>query len=418
MLQQGQFIADVAYLYGEGNNITALFGQQLPKVPQGYEYDFVNADALLNVLKAEGNIITTPSGMNYKLLVLDESTRQMTLPVLNRINDMVAAGAIVCGPKPETTPSLSDDQSEFTTLMNALWPEGKGEKTTGKGKVYSGYSVKEVLDLQSIVPDFSYSKQNEDAEVLYVHRKLDNSDLYWVNNRKDRAEEIEAAFRVEGKIPEIWHPETGLIKQTSYRIEGGVTFVPLHLEPSDAVFVVFRNKARQNSVTIEKSQEKVLTEIPAPWKVTFQEKRGAPADASFDALTPWNENTDPGIRYFSGTGTYAKVIDVPAEWLNENSSVWLDLGVVKNLAEVIVNGKSLGIVWKTPFRINVTDAIKEGVNSLEIKVTNLWVNRLIGDQQPDAKEKLTYTTQAFYQANSPLLPSGLVGPVRMIGRAE
>ncbi|MFZ2340767.1 MAG: glycosyl hydrolase [Bacteroidales bacterium] len=418
MLQQGKFIADVAYLYGEGNNITALFGQQLPKVPQGYEYDFVNADALLNVLKAEGSIITTPSGMNYKLLALDESTRQMTLPVLKKINEMVTAGAIVTGPKPETTPSLSDDQSEFTALVNALWPEGKGEKTTGMGKIYSGYTVKEVLDLQNIIPDFAYSKQNEDTEVLYVHRSLNKTDIYWVNNRKDRVEDIEAAFRIEGRIPEIWHPETGLIEEASYRIEGGVTLVTLHLEPADAVFVVFRNKAKQDSGTIEKPQEKLLAEIPAPWKVTFQEKRGAPAEASFEALSPWNENSDPGIKYFSGTGSYSKTINVPAEWLIENSEVWLDLGVVKNLAEVIVNGKSLGIVWKTPFRINVTGALKSGENNLEIKITNLWVNRLIGDQQPDVKEKLTYTTQAFYQAGSPLLPSGLMGPVKILGKTK
>jgi hypothetical protein len=148
MLQQGQFIADVAYLYGEGNNITALFGQQLPKVPQGYEYDFVNGDALVNVLKPEGSNITTPGGMKYKILALDESTKQMSLPVLMKINEMVQAGAIVTGLKPVTTPSLSDDQTEFSAILNALWPDGKGEKTSGKGKVYSGYSYRKYLDMQ------------------------------------------------------------------------------------------------------------------------------------------------------------------------------------------------------------------------------------------------------------------------------
>ena len=382
MLQQGQFIADVAYLYGEGNNITALFGQQLPNVPQGYEYDFVNADALVKVLKPEGSNITTPGGMKYKLLALDESTKQMSLPVLKKINELVQAGAIVTGPKPVTTPSLSDDQAEFSALLNALWPDGKGEKTSGKGKVYSGYSIQEVLDMQNIAPDFTYSKPHDDTEVLYVHRKVQNTDFYWVNNRKNRVEEIEASFRVAGMVPEIWHPETGVIEQASYRIENGVTKVQVRLEPADALFVVFRKKAKQDAVTIEKPQEQVLTEVPAPWKVTFQEKRGAPAEASFDSLTPWNENSDPGIKYFSGTASYSKTLTVPAEWLKENTELWLDLGAVKNLAEVVVNGKSLGIVWKTPFRINVTGALKAGENNLEIKVTNLWVNRLIGDQQP------------------------------------
>jgi beta-galactosidase/beta-glucuronidase len=182
--------------------------------------------------------------------------------------------------------------------------------------------------------------------------------------------------------------------------------------------VVFRNKAKHDAITIEKPQEQVLAEIPAPWKVTFQEKRGAPAEASFDALTPWNEYSEPGIKYFSGTATYSKTLTVPAEWLKENTALWLDLGAVKNLAEVMVNGKSMGITWKTPFRINVTGALKSGENKMEIKVTNLWVNRLIGDQQPGVSEKLTYTTQAFYQANSPLLPSGLLGPVQIISISD
>jgi len=418
MLQQGQFIADVACLYGEGNNITALFGQQLPEVPRGYEYDFVNADALVNILKAKNGNITSPSGMKYKILALDESTRQMSLPVLQKINDLVMAGAIVTGPKPVSTPSLSDDQAEFKAILSALWLEEKGEKTIGKGKVYSGYSIKEVLDMQNIIPDFTYSKPYDDTEVLYVHRKLHDIDFYWVNNRNNRVEDIEAVFRVDGKAPEIWHPETGSIEQASYTIDDGVTKVPLNLEPNDAIFVVFRNETDQMTRTIEKPVEQVMATLEGPWTVNFQEHRGTPAEVKMETLTPWNENKDKGIRYFSGTGTYTKTINAPAEWFVDGAQQWLDLGEVQNLAEVIVNGKSLGIAWKTPFRINVTGALKPGENNLEIKVTNLWVNRLIGDQQPDVIDKLTYTTMPFYQVNSPLLPSGLLGPVQIISRSE
>ncbi|NSW95206.1 MAG: glycoside hydrolase, partial [Bacteroidales bacterium] len=414
MLQQGQFIADVAYLYGEGNNITALFGQQLPKVPQGYEYDFVNADALVNVLKTEEGSITTPGGMKYKILALDESTRQMSLPVLRKISELVKAGAIVAGPRPESTPSLSDNQDEFIAILNELWPEGKGEKTTGQGKVYSGYTIQEVLDMQKIIPDFAYSKPHDDTEILYVHRKLRNSDIYWINNRRNRNEDIEATFRIAGMAPELWHPETGLIEPLSYRIENGVTKVPVRLTPNDAVFVVFRKKTGQNSVTVEKPAEEIIAEISGPWKVNFQVKRGAPTEVTFDELTPWNENSNTGIKYFSGTATYSRTISVPEEWLQRKSEIWIDLGDVKYLAEVMINGNSLGITWKTPFRINLTGALKAGENLLEIKVTNLWVNRLIGDQQPDITEKLTYTTMAFYRADSPLMPSGLLGPVKIV----
>ncbi len=122
---------------------------------------------------------------------------------------------------------------------------------------------------------------------------------------------------------------------------------------------------------------------------------------------------DPGVKYFSGTGNYTNTINAPADWFKEGTQLWIDLGSVKNLAEVIINGKSLGIVWKTPFRLNMTEALKQGENTLEIKVTDLWVNRLIGDQQPGISKKITYTTMPFYRADSPLLPSGLLGPVKI-----
>jgi len=292
-----------------------------------------------------------------------------------------------------------------------LWPNGKGENTVGNGKVFSGFTLSEVMSSLKISPDFTYSQLQENIKLLYVHRKLGDIDIYWVNNRQDRVVNADADFRVDGRMAEIWHPETGNIASSSYSIKDGITRVPLHLEPNDAVFVVFRNKAVQESVSLNKPVEKQLAIISGPWTVSFQAERGAPANTVLESLIPWNENTDPGIKYFSGAGTYSKTIQVPAEWLNQGSQLWLELGVVKNLAEVIVNGKSLGILWKSPFRVNVTGALAAGDNKLEIKVINLWVNRLIGDVQPEVKQKITYTTMPFYRAASPLLPSGLMGPV-------
>ncbi|NSW95344.1 MAG: glycoside hydrolase, partial [Bacteroidales bacterium] len=293
-----------------------------------------------------------------------------------------------------------------------------GENIIGKGKVFAGMTAGEALQALNIAPDFSYSKPRENTRLLFVHRKAENADFYWVNNRNDRVEDLEATFRIKGKQAEIWHPETGKIEQASYTISNGTTKVPMHLEANDAVFVVFRNKAGKSSRIIPAPKETKLAEVAGPWLVKFQERRGAPAEATFETLTPWNENSDAGIKYFSGTAAYSKTISIPEDWLKNNSELWLDMGTVKNLAEVIVNGKSLGVVWKTPFRVNIIDAVKPGENNLEIRVTNLWVNRLIGDQQPGVKEKLTYTTMAFYRANSPLLPSGLLGPVQILSSSE
>lgn len=416
MLQQGKFIADVAWFYGEDNNVTALYNNELPDLPEGYNYDFVNADALVNVLGVKNGTITTPGGTSYRLMVLDANARYMSLPVLKRIYSLVNAGAIIAGDKPVSTPSLSDDSSEFQSLADKLWTTDRGEITVGKGKILAGMSAKEALDKMNIIPDFSYTKTGENTRLLHVHRKVGNSDIYWVNNRNALTEDLVAEFRVTGKEAEIWHPVSGLIEKASYEIGKNTTKVPLHLEPEDALFIVFRGKAKRTSLTLPSVTETRLTSIDGPWIVKFQEKRGAPSETIFESLIPWNESPDKGIKYFSGTAGYFKNLTAPSDWFNDGHDLWLDLGNVKNLAEVIVNGRSMGVVWKTPFRVNVSDVLKEGDNSIEIRTTNLWVNRLIGDQQPDAGEKYTYTTMRFYRADAPLQPSGLIGPVTIISR--
>ena len=418
MLQLGKFVADVAYFYGEDNNITALFEDKLPDVPLSYNYDFVNADCIANVLSVNNGQIITPSGMSYRVLALDANSKYISLPVLRKISEMVKAGAVVTGEKPAGTPSLSDDQAEFKTIVDELWAKGKGENIVGKGKVCAGQTIAEVLKSLKVTPDFEYTKPQNNTELLFVHRILDNVDIYWVNNRHNRVEDLEATFRVQGKTAEIWHPETGKIEQASYKITEGHTIVPLKMEPNDALFVVFRKKAKTSSLKLMPPVETQLEVIDGPWNVSFQPNRGAPAQIVFNQLTSWSENADSGVKYFSGTGTYTKTIHAPADWFNGKSQIWLDLGSVKNLAEIVVNGKSLGIVWKTPFRVNVTEALKQGENALEIKVTDLWVNRLIGDQQPNTKTKITYTTQPFYKADSPLVSSGLLGPVKITGLSK
>ena len=157
-------------------------------------------------------------------------------------------------------------------------------------------------------------------------------------------------------------------------------------------------------------QKEDLATLDGPWKIGFQPGRGAPASITLDKLASWSDSSDPGVKYFSGTGTYTKSIDASPAWFARSAQVWIDLGDVKNLAEVLVNGKSLGIVWHAPYRINVTSALKPGKNELVVKVTNAWVNRLIGDQQPGAVQ-YTFADVKPYRANSPLLASGLLGPV-------
>jgi hypothetical protein len=304
---------------------------------------------------------------------------------------------------------LADNQAEFCAIADELWGPG-----TNKRKVDAAQTIGQALDALQVAPDFEYAKPRQDTSLMFVHRKLAEGDVYWVSNTNNRPEILEAIFRVQGKAPELWHADTGVIEPASYSLANGRTTVPLRLCPHDAVFVVFRKAATEPSRVFPLPAEAILASITGSWDVAFQPDRGAPAQISLDALSSWSDSIDLGVKYFSGTATYTKTIQAQADWFKAGAKLLLELGDVKNIAEVAVNSQPLGILWKPPFRTDVTGVLKAGANTLEIRVTNLWVNRLIGDQQPNVTKKYTYTAQQFYRADSPLLPSGLLGPVQIV----
>ena len=416
LLQQGHFGADLIYFYGEDSNLTAIFDKKSPNVPDGYGFDYVNADALIHELSVSEGRITTTGGMSYRVLGLDPYSQHMSLPVLRAIYKLVQDGAVVTGLKPINDPSLSDDHAEFTRLSGELFGDGTGVHNVGKGTVYAGQTPAEVFAALKVAPDFDYIKTESDARLQFLHRKLQEGDIYFVDNRKDRDETVEASFRVTNKAPELWHAETGESEPVSFRISDGRTTVPLHLGPWGAVFVVFRKPTMETSRTLPRVTETNLAVVDGTWTVSFQPNRGAPASIKLDKLSSWSDNADTDVKYFSGTGTYAQTVQASKSWFRKGAHLWLDLGDVKNLAEVTVNGKNLGVVWHAPYRVDVTSALKPGANALTIKVTNAWVNRLIGDEQPGAT-KYTFADVKPYKANSKLLASGLLGPVAVM-RAE
>ena len=413
LLQQGRFDADIVYFYGEDTNLTALFGKTAPDIPSGYNFDYINADALVHQLTCENGELAAPSGMRYRVLALDPHSQHMSLPVLRRIRDLVQAGAVVAGPKPTDTPSLSDDPKEFQSIADQLWGSGGGN-TAGKGKVYGDQKLADVLASLHVAPDFEYSKPASDTSLLFVHRKLADGDLYFVDNRNDRDESLDATFRISGKEAELWHADTGVIEPASFWTAAGRTKIPLRLEPWGTVFVVFRRPTNAASRSVPGVVETPIASVSAPWDVAFQPDRGAPATITLDKLVSWHESTNEGVKYFSGTATYTRTVEAAADWFNPDSRLWIDLGSVKNLAEVSVNGTVLGIVWKTPYRVDATRVLKPGANTIAIRVTNGWANRIIGDRQPNVTMTYTFTSPKFYKASSPLWPSGLLGPVQIL----
>jgi hypothetical protein len=405
LLQQGRFAADVAVFYGEDDNITALFNSRAPAGPAGYAWDFVNADAIRNLLTVRDGRLRSPSGASYRVLLLDPAaTRRMTLPTLQKIANLVRGGGVLVGQKPTDTPSLADDLAEFRRLRDALW-----SANAGAGKVFSTFA--EAATAQRLTADVEFGG---DTTLAFVHRALSDGDVYFIANLSDVEKQAELSFRVSGRAPELWRADDASVSPLSYRANGGRTVVTLPMSAHDAAFVVFRPRTESPSRVIAAAITRTLATLSGPWTVNFPPERGAPASVVLSELASWTDNTDVGVKYFSGTATYSKTFDLEPDRGAGAVRFFLDLGTVQNVAEVLVNGGSAGIAWKAPYKVDVTDFVKSGSNRLEIRLSNLWPNRLIGDKQPGMSRK--YATAVFdpLRADSPLLPSGLLGPVRVL----
>jgi hypothetical protein len=421
MLQQGKAANDIAVFYGEGSPVISQYRNNYPEIPEGYRYDYVNADVILNKLSVENGALVTDTGMNYKAIYFGNGTEKVTLQVLKKVLEMVQAGAVLVGTRPEGSPSLADDPVEVGKVLDFLWPGGS-TASVGEGRVFNSKDVRnDILDEIGLTPDFTYRKPKADSDIMFVHRKLSQGDIYYVANRVDRAEKVEASFRVTGYKPELWDPATGKTSPVSYSFDDKRTSVTIPFDRFGSVFIVFGEKTKNRNVALPVPSERTVAQLSGPWQVAFQAGRGAPTLTTFDQLMDFRESSDPGIRYFSGIATYTKNMDVSQETIDQGD-VMIDLGVVNNLAEVWVNDKLAGTAWKPPYRVNITNEVTAGTNNVEIKSVNLWVNRLIGDAQPDIseKDKITVATsnRQFYRENSPLVPSGLIGPVRVLSVSE
>lgn len=410
LLQQGRNVADVAYFYGEEAPITALTAYApLLDTPVRYAWDFVNADGLMEGLTvdSEGRLVA-PSGATYRALYLGGSSRKMTLPALHRLTALAEAGATIVGKAPEASPSLADNPAEVTAAVRRLWAGG-AETRLGKGRILADNDVEQALARTGVLPDVDFGGADAGKDMMFVHRQLPDGDLYFILNRSKNAKSLEARFRVTGKAPEILRADTGGSTPASYRQEGGVTAVPLELRGEDSLFVLFRKPATASERALAAPKLRDLLTLDGGWTVRFQPGRGAPASVDLPRLASLSEQEDPAVRYFSGEAVYSKSFRLPAG-ARHGQPLWLDLGAVGDLAEVSVNGTRVGTVWHAPFRIDIGNAVRTGDNRLEIKVANLWVNRLIGDAQPEAK-KTTFVAIPTYKPDAPLRPSGLIGPV-------
>lgn len=428
LLQQGSYVADIAYLLPQGAPSTPPFwGPGLnPALPTGYDFDWINTDVLLNHTSVSDGRIQLASGMTYRILVLPQ-TDQMTPEVIRKIHELVAAGAVVVGPRPRRSPSLADyphADAEVNALATDLWGDMDGitdnRHSLGKGQVFWGLSLENVLRSLNVPRDFECSCYPQTA-INWIHRHAGAVDIYYVSNGTDSSQTITTRFRVSGAIPRIWHADTGAIDPVSWSTADGFTTVPLRLAERESVFVVFEPGASGHSATPPVTIARPIASITTPWEVKFPPNLGAPASIQLPRLQSWTDDARPGVRYFSGTATYSTTFTAPASWFHAGRKLSLDLGDVRDLAKVTLNGKNLGVLWKPPYRLDINSTLQPGRNTLEVRVTNEWTNRIVGDRQlppnsrilPGDREIPPMALHGPFAGPNEPSPSGLIGPVEV-----
>ena len=420
LLQEGLSVADVCYFVGED---APSYCQIYNKIPAGYDNDSINGEVLMTRLAVKDGRLVLPDGMSYRVLVLPPAAT-MTPEGLTKVAALVEAGATVIGPPPTRSPSLKDYPAcdkEVKALAEKVWGPATGQSTEGgkippgehsygKGRIVWGKTVAEVLRGSGILPDFVCEGSNLD----YIHRSTGDGDIYFVSNNNDNGAKAACTFRVSGRQPELWDPVTGEIRDAAAFTQQGDhrTTVLLELAPRGSLFVVFRkpipptkNGAGSNFLTYSS-----LRNLEGAWTVKFDPKWGGPSSVEFPELVDWTQRSEDGVKYYSGKATYAKSFDM-SSLPNPKARIYLDLGEVRNVAEVRLNGKSLGVLWTKPFRVEITGAVKSGKNDLEIDIVNLWPNRLIGDAGQPHEKWFTTTNVRKFTKDYKLLSSGLLGPV-------
>jgi len=481
LLQQGRFVGDVCYYYGDKAPNFVKPKHIDPSLGYGFDYDVTNSEVILTRMNTKDGKIVLPDGMTYEILVLPDQ-EDSNPRVLEKLMQLVRNGATIVGPKPIRSNGLSNyprSDSLVRNLADQLWGPCNGKDITensfGKGKVIWGKKLFEILAEREIGPDFAFSGRNDGADLDYIHRSTGDEEIYFVSNKNMQTAEVECEFRIKNRIPELWNPETGeTISYPAYSSGKSTTRVFLQLPPAGSVFVVFREHSdnkhiksiSKDGVSLFPFQEGSSTgissvylndawshevglvilqngdyslttangkvskfgihAIPAPiqlsgpWDVSFPEGWGAPPRIVFQELISWTESENNGIRYFSGIATYHKEFDVSDDQLEPGNIMFLDLGNVHMIADVFINDIPLGILWEPPFRLDISEILKPGKNTLKIEVANDWSNRIVGDHKLPGKTRFTSTnitspnSTSMLWKDAPLLESGLLGPVQLI----
>ena len=441
LLRQGLFAADIVYFTGQAvPNFALLDRKNIP----GYDFDFINAQALLTRATAREGKLVLPDGVSYRYFVIPEGAADSVTPtVLDKIRQLVEGGMTLVGARPKHSLGLTDyahSEQRIKQQADALWgaeSKGSGTRRVGAGRVIWGQPLEDVLRTDRVGPDVELRGVPNGVELDWLHRHDRGQDIYFLANLTEQATSIEAVFRMSGKLPELWDPVTGEIRDLQeFSEDGARTAIPLHFAPKQSFFLVFRRAMQRPRASAPRNFPALIevSRLSGPWEVGFDVKWGGPEKVTFQQLDDWSGRPEKDIRYYSGKATYRKTFDLPT---GKYRRVYLDLGEVKNIAQVRLNGKDLGILWTAPRRVDITGIARQKGNELEVDVVNLWPNRLTGDGQLPKDRRLTKTNVRTYETPAPiphycntdlscaegvkmgppppLLRSGLLGPVTLLG---
>ncbi len=459
LLQQGAPVLDLLYLVGdEVPGFARLKSDDPARLLPGYDYDVTSDDALLHRVSWIAGALQAPSGARYRALALPRSAA-LSLPSLIWIEQYVRQGGTLIGPRPTGALGLlgSAARQRYSSIAAKMWRDCHGQSTIayGAGRIYCDLDAHSAFQTLGIPPDMS---AQGDAQFDFVHRATSTADIYFVRNVANKPVCARLTFRVRGRAPELWQMDTGTIVAAPVYRQGSIgTELPLSFPAYGAVFVVFEKRPAQHLVRVLRDGVEVFPSIVAgsglftggdgrlqtadagnymltfsngveksftissasqlprlasAWTLTFPPHWGAPASVPIGSFASWTESGNAGIRYFSGTATYHGEIDVPASSSAPSRSLWLDLGSVRELATVSIDGKPVATLWHPPFRLRIDPALHPGANSIDIAVSNLWANRLIGDAQAGA-HRYASTNIVEYAPDSPLIPSGILTAPRI-----
>ena len=405
LLQQGRHAADIAYFVGEEAPVTALYGDKpFDALPPGYGFDFLGEEGLRTALRVDAGDLVSAGGVRYRLIALGGSSRRMSLATLTRLHALVGEGAVIAGPRPASSPSLGDDPQRWEALAQDLWPgNGQAAHRFGTGRVF--LSVDDALQALNLAPDWSATGS---AEFTVQHRSLDRGELWFVFNRGKQPFDGRISLRASGYVPELWDAVSGKREALAYTMKADRTEVLISLPPGGSAAIVLRDRTTKRTYVPAAVSVLSQLDLSNDWQVTFDRLA---TSVTMPHLRSWTELSPTVQKYYSGTAVYHREFELSAAALAKGNAVELDLGSVGSLAEVSVNGIAAGSAWTAPYTVDIRSRLRPGRNRVEIRVANLWVNRLIGDAREGAG-----TTKTFgptYAADAPLRPSGLLGPVTL-----